>query len=81
MTTLCEDWVRLLKGGKTIRINGFSGVSAYFELGDGKGNLDRVCIVAADEDTLFRILQEYMPDAQVSGAKFQTVTVIKSQHE
>lgn len=70
---LKEEWITRPK-----KVHGFTGVSAYFEVGNAE-HLDRICIVAENEDVLFRILKDFMPEAQISGSRFQKVTVIQAK--
>jgi hypothetical protein len=74
MSVLREEWLRVVRNGKRVKVNGFSGVGTLFDNGG-----HQVCIVAADEDALFAMVKEFMPAAKVSGIRFQKVTVIKGE--
>ena len=54
-------------------VNGFTGVGTLFAIGD-----DQIAFICADEDVLFALLKELMPNADLSGIKFQKLTIIQS---
>ena len=69
MSALKSEFIQRAK-----RVHGFTGVAALME-DDG----DQVCFVCADADVLFAKLQKFMPEADLSGAKFQKVTIIQAK--
>lgn len=68
MTALKSEWIMRPK-----KVNAFTGVSALFEI-----VADHVCIVCANEDVLFEIITECFPKADISGIKFQKVSIIQA---
>ena len=68
MSTLKSEFITRPK-----KVNGFTGVGTLFAIGD-----DQICFVCADEDVLFSLLKELMPEADLSGIKFQKLTIIQS---
>lgn len=69
MSALKEVWIK-----RTKLTNGFSGICS---LVDNFG--DQVCIIAANEDVLFEQLKKLLPDMNITGTRFQKVTVIHSE--
>lgn len=68
MSELRSEWITRPK-----KVNAFTGVSAFFDNGG-----HQVCIVCADEEVLFEMIQEFFPNADISGIKFQRVSIIQA---
>ena len=57
------------------KFHGFTGWASLWEDENG----DQVCVVCANPDILFAKLKQFMPVAQISGTKFQPVTIIQAK--
>ncbi len=68
MSALKSEFIKRPK-----KVNGFTGVGTLFAIGD-----DQICFVCADEDVLATLLKELMPNADLSGIKFQKLTIIQA---
>lgn len=51
---------------------GFTGIGTLYA--DTEGN--QFCLICANEDILFAKLKEFIPGEDISGARFQHVTII-----
>ena len=55
------------------QVTGFTGIGTLWAIGD-----DQIAFVCANEDVLFTLLKELMPNADISGARFQKLTIIQA---
>jgi len=56
------------------KFHGFTGIGTLYAIGD-----DQIAFVCANEDVLFELLRELMPNADLSGTKFQKLTIIAAK--
>lgn len=70
MSALKSEFIRRPK-----KVNGFTGVGTLYAIGD-----DQICFVCANEDVLYELLKQLMPNADLSGTQFQPLTIIHA-HE
>ena len=58
------------------KVNGFTGVGTLYAIGD-----DQIVFLCANEDVLFELLKELMPNADLSGVRFQKLTIIQAHEQ